>query len=408
MRGFTLQRDLASRSRMSSVVASLVLLTLLGGVLGGFADNGEADGVSEDSRVLVTARTLAKCSLDEPLQPGEHPPGCWRPYGPRSPFNAVVPGNPTVRQDSAEIIKKMMSLGLIADMKIAPETASDWYHPLYFSSEDDPEYVIRCTNSVRWGPCEVEGMTVRIPAEARPASGGDAHLAVVEQHTGWEYDFWQASDRSPSGGVLRVTYGGRTRINGNGVGSDATAAHFGLAGGIVRFEELRDGSINHALFLFVGCSAEEEVLPALGNGRVCDDPTDAPAVGARLWLDMSRAEILALGLPEWKQALLIAMSVYGGYVGDTGGNEAFTIALESASSYTSFGQPNPWVHFVGESGVLEEDGVITFDIAEGVDWAGRLRVLEPVRAPCLGTRVGGPFCDYRTPSPPPDTRDAGP
>ncbi len=116
------------------------------------------------------------------------------------------------------------------------DTASDWQHPTYYSSPSDPEFQIHCTED--WGTCEVEGMHVRIPAAARAAGGHDAHMTVVDQASGWEYDLWQVTSKPRGGGRLLTSWGGRTRIDGDGLGSDATAAHFGLLAGSIRAEEM--------------------------------------------------------------------------------------------------------------------------------------------------------------------------
>src|SRR5205823_1344223 len=70
-------------------------------------------------------------------------------------------------------------------------SSSDWGHPSYYSWPVDPQFTIHCTES--WGRCQVEGMRIRIPDAARPAGGGDGHMAVIDQADGWEYDFWQCS-----------------------------------------------------------------------------------------------------------------------------------------------------------------------------------------------------------------------
>lgn len=313
------------------------------------------------------------------LQPGDHPPACWRPYGPDSPFNRRVRPSPTIHSRSNEIVSKTLSLGPVLPSVVAPDTHRDWFHPIYYSTPADPAYTIHCTNP-RWGRCEIEGMVVHIPDRARPAGGSDAHLGVVEQHTGWEYDLWKVEEKPDGGGTLRAEWGGRTRIDEDGLRSDATAAHFGLLAGIVRAEELIAGRIDHALFLLVACSSEEPVLPAAGNGAVCDEPQDAPAMGQLFWLDMSPEEIDALDAPPWRRTILHAMAEYGAYVGDTGGNEAFALKFESATSYTSFGQANPWLVFAGEPGVTDRDGILSFDIGRDFDWASRLKVLDPCEA----------------------------
>lgn len=315
---------------------------------------------------------------------GRWPTACWRPYGDASPFNLPVPARPRLAPDGEAMVTRLVDSGPIADLVVAPDTASDWYHPVYFSGQHDPLYTVRCRRA--WGTCEVEGMQVRIPAAARPAAGGDAHLAVVDQATGWEYDFWQAEPRPAEGGTLSVSWGGRTEITGDGLGSDATAAQVGLLAGAIRAAEMEAGRIDHALFMTVGCTAHRYVYPASGYGLDCADQEHAPAVGQHFWLDMTDAEIAGLDVPAWKRTILRALARYGAYVGDTGGNESFGFQLESGSTFTSFGVADPMVAFARaqESGVTDRGGGrYDFDLGSGVDWQGRLRVLDP----CVARRT---------------------
>ncbi len=208
-------------------------------------------------------------------------------------------------------------------------------------------------------------MQVRIPDRARPAGGSDRHLTVVDQRSGWEYDLWEVESKPSGGGELVTGYGGRTRIDGDGLGSDATAAHFGLLAGIIRAEELRRGRIDHALFLVADCDSGEFVYPARGRGAPCEDRTDAPAEGMRFQLDMSDAEIRALDAPRWKRAILRALARYGMFVGDTGGSP-WDLEFESGSTYTSFGYPDRILRYAKRIGIpREDDGRYHFDLDEG-------------------------------------------
>lgn len=318
--------------------------------------------------------------------PGRWPSACWRPYAATSPFNIPVPSAPRVLPGSRAMVDKVLAMGPIADLVVAADTDSDYYHPVYWSQPTDPVYTVHCTRT--WGTCEIEGHQVRIPAAARPAAGGDGHLAVVDQVSGWEYDLWQVKDKRPQGGVLDISWGGRTEIKGDGLGSDATAAHFGLLAGIIRAEEMRAGRIDHALFMFVGCTAETFVHPAKGKAAVCPNQTNAPPDGQHFWLEMSEAEIDALDVPAWKKTILRALARYGAFVGDTGGNEAFGFAFESGSSYTSFGLTDPLAEFAARqrSGVTHRRGRYYFDLGSGVDWRHRLRALDP----CVLSAACGP------------------
>jgi hypothetical protein len=273
-------------------------------------------------------------------------------------------------------------MGPIADMEVAPDTSSDWYHPTYYNSASDPLYTVHCVKYA----CAIEGLQVRIPVQARPAAGGDGHMTVVDQSSGWEWDFWQVQSRSSSGGTLDISDGGRTLIEGDGLGSDANAGQWGLLGGIIRAPEMQAGHIDHALFMVVGCTHSGYVYPAEGDAGHCSDQTNAPVDGQLLQLDMTDSQIDALAVPAWKKTILRALAHYGAYVGDTGGNEAFSLQFESGSTYTSFGVTDPMVTFASQqtSGVSGSGGKWYFDLASGVDWADHLRVLDPcvARASC--------------------------
>jgi hypothetical protein len=225
---------------------------------------------------------------------------------------------------------------------------------------------------------------------------------TVVQPDGWEYDFWEVRPKPRGGGTLRFTIGDRLRIDGSGLHGDATAAGFGNLAGIIRAPELTAGRIDHALFLVVRCTSTGRdfgygvrrqhrsdegsyVYPADGGGAPCDsDDADAPPMGARLQLAMSGAQIAALPIPSWKKAVLRALATYGGYIGDTGG-PGFGVQLESSTTYTAFGRPDPLVAFAQQaqaesaSSVKEYFGRWFLDLAGGVDWARYLRVVTPPR-----------------------------
>lgn len=304
-----------------------------------------------------------------------------RPYASDSPFNRPLPSSPKLLSNSAGIAQRLDGWGPVQQLEVGQaDTTADYFHPVYVARASDPEYTVHC---LLWtSSCEVEGHKVRIPSAARPAGGDDAHLAVI-QRGGWEYDFWQVHDRPAGGGTLTVSHGGRTRIDGDGLGSDATAAEFGLAAGVIQGEEMELGHIDHALFVHARCTSGQSVYPAAPGttGSVCSDTANAPPLGARLWLDMSGAEIAALPVPAWKKTILRALHRYGGYVGDTtGGRVSWGIQALSGSSFTSYGKPDPWVLYANQVGIERWDGLFYFDVDGGVDWARHLKVVDPCTA----------------------------
>jgi hypothetical protein len=218
---------------------------------------------------------------------------------------------------------------------------------------------------------------------------------TVVQPDGWEYDLWEARARPAGGGTLRFGWGGRLRVDGNGLRGGSTAAEYGALAGVIRGAELRAGHIDHALFVVLRCTSDTTafgygvrphrrgdggssyVYPASKGGARCRGAgRDVPPMGARLRLAMSDAEIDALDVPRWKRAILRALANYGGYVGDTGG-PGFGLMFESGSTYTSFGAEDPLAALARSAGIHRRGGLYRFDIADGVEWGRHLRVLVP-------------------------------
>ena len=326
--------------------------------------------------------------VDDPPPPADCPvlswPGaCWRPFAASSPFNRPIPEDAPLVSNSDAIVRRMVSLyGGPAKMTAGDaDTEYDYSHPLYYPTASDPVFTLHCYET-SWGTCPIEGHRIRIPDAARPAGGGDAHLAVIDAASGWEYDLYKVRSKPAGGGVLEFRWGGRTRLDGDGLGTNANAAHFGLSAGIIRAEEIAAGQIDHALFMVVKCTAGK-VYPAGGGGSQCADPTNAPAGGMRFQLDYSEAQIEALPVPRWKKTILHALATYGAYIGDTGGG-GFNFQFESGSSYTSFGEADRLVEWAKtQPGVSAYRGKYVFDVAKDVDWS-RMRVIDPcaARAAC--------------------------
>lgn len=313
---------------------------------------------------------------------GNWPGACWRPYSADSPFNQKLPANPRLTPNSAQIVQRITGFGPLQHITAGQAgTERDYGDPVYWSRATDPEYTVHCVDD--WGTCGVEGAKVRIPNEAQPAGGTDGHMSVVDQATGWEYDFWAVKSKPAGGGTISIGWGGKTRIDGKGLDSQATAAGFGSMAGKLRVEELEAGRIDHALFLAARCTNGRTVYPVtVGHaGQRCSSigmsEENAPPMGTRLMLDMSYEEIAALPVPAWKKTILRAMREYGVILGDTGSNWA--IAEESALSHTAFGYEDRWEKFARDNAVpyYAPDDVYVFNMREGVDWQSRLRVVDP-------------------------------
>jgi hypothetical protein len=310
---------------------------------------------------------------------GVVPGACWRPYSDDSPFNKTIPSDAKVASNSDAIVQRLVGWGTPNHLTAGDaDTEYDWWHPTYYPAATDPLFTLHCT--APWGRCAIEGAQVRIPDAARAAGGGDRHLTVVDASSGWEYDLYDVSDKPAGGGTLSFSWGGRTRIDGDGRDSGATASNFGNMAGIIRAPEMRAGDIDHALFMVVKCDSGSHVYPATKSGHSCADsglPTaDAPPMGTRFQLNMSDAQIDALDVPAYRKTILRAMARYGMYFGDTGSN-SWGLAAESGSTYTSFGKTDGLVDFAKDAGVPSYNGKYVLNVRDGVDYAKYLRVVDP-------------------------------
>jgi hypothetical protein len=308
------------------------------------------------------------------------PPACWRPYSATSPFNQPIPRGARITADSARVVGRLLGFGPLQHLTAGDAgTANDYGRPTYFNHPGDPAFSVHCTEP--WGTCPIEGARVRIPDAARVPGGTDGHLSVVDQASGWEYDFWRVRSKPQGGGRLVIAWGGRTRIDGSGLGSYAVAARFGTLAGALRPEELETGRINHALAISVRCDSGRYVYPASHGSTPCADEglpnAGAPALGTRFQLAMTPAQIDALPVPAYRKTVLRAMARYGMYVADTGGT--WGIIKESSLVTTSFGLKDRWVSFARSIGApyWAADHRYVIDLRDGVDWARYLRVIDP-------------------------------
>src|SRR5271169_2541508 len=191
-------------------------------------------GASDASNGSYLASTNSACWQQfGSFSVGHWPPACWRPYGSRSPFNTPIPSNPRLSPESTAIINYMLvhHWSFEGDHFGNLTADSGGSRPVYWSQSTDPLVKVICGGR---DSCR-RGMRLHIPRGAQPEHQSDGHITVVDQTSGSEYDFWQAS--TPEHGVMTVSAGNRIPIGagtGTGLGGGAEAADLGLLGGLIR------------------------------------------------------------------------------------------------------------------------------------------------------------------------------
>ncbi len=173
---------------------------------------------------------------------------------------------------------------------------------------------------------------VPIPFGAKPAAGTDAQMVVWQPATDTMWEFWrmikQAGEwHAAAAGVMDHVSTNPGRFSsaawpGAQPWWGATATGLPLVGGLISIDELRQGTIDHALAIAIpDPRAGAWSWPATHGDGDNPDPDSLPE-GARLRLDPS-LRISSLNLPPVTRALAEAAQRYGIVIRDRSGVVAF-------------------------------------------------------------------------------------
>jgi hypothetical protein len=324
-------------------------------------------------------RSPADGSRTTPLSADHRPPASWRPFADYSPWNRRVPKNAPIDRHSNVFVKRLLEQDAVEPLRVGiADTPLDFSHAIYFADQSDPRY--RISGGSKLEPYRIDGETVRLPDGAKPAAGADHHLGVV--YDGEHWGCYNASvDRAAR--EIHCDAGRKVPIDGVGLHAADTSARFPSLAGRIRYQEIAAGQIKHALFAASSQIAYTWVYPAEKSDGG-DNPSDGyPPMGSLFQLDPSymTGERLAT-YPPWKRAVLRAIRDYGFYLGDSTDRGLKVFPIESGTSYTSLGRPDPWVayakahHLPSSFDNSIDRTVYKFDLQSGVDWS-RLRAIDP-------------------------------
>jgi hypothetical protein len=271
----------------------------------------------------------------------------------------------------------------------------DLNSPLYYGQASDPVYTFEsCASSTN-----AKGSKFHAPSQAAcKFVGGDSSLGVWDQTNGMLFGFytfvpkvWQKLPACPGNGhtgtdedPCPLSYSSCSQYdwwNYEGFGPGG-----GLGGGGValrtRGVEVLSGRIPHGLYLVTRCTAGK-VFPSYGYTLACADAdagtSHRPPNGSLVLLDYTATQLADIKskVPLWQYLLLEAMTVYGGYIGDTSGdldnkNGAGGIVpaatFEGPAAYNMFNLPYPigdWLMSFPHSDVSQEQPLYCFSRGAG-------------------------------------------
>ena len=223
----------------------------------------------------------------------------WR----REPVQHAGHGRP-LASNSAAIVGRLTSASPQPDKVTTgdADTPGDWSHPIYFSQPSDPVYTRPLHRAV--GHLRDRGHAGRDPRRRPGRPGGsDGHMAVIDQASGWEYDFWQVSSKPDGGGRSRSAGAGARAIDGRRprLDRDRRALRARRRGDPSRRARRRrdqprpvHGRQVHQRHL--GLPGGPRRRPRLLRDRTLK--RRAPAMGQRFFLDMTRRRDRRSAVPE--------------------------------------------------------------------------------------------------------------
>lgn len=165
------------------------------------------------------------------------------------------------------------------------------------------------------------------PIEGTYESDGDRHVLVLDKAACMLYETWSSYFED---GEWNVGSAAKFDLNSNALRPDgwtsADAAGLPVLPGLVRYDEVKAGSINHAIRMTISQSQRAYIHPATHFASSKTD-SNLPPMGLRLRM---RADYDLSGLSGDALVIATAMKKYGMIVADNGSNWYFSGESNSA------------------------------------------------------------------------------
>ncbi len=331
MRRLGLPRD-RLRMQASAVAASMAILVA--------ALAGCATGTGHDPG----ARSAARACLARAASGGNPP------FSPSSVWNAPVPSNAPLDRSSSRLVGQL-------GVELQRETAGHvgpwiniWQYsvPIYRVSACEPTVPVHLDH--RQAPALQQAFSaVPIPPGAQPAGGTDQEMVVYQPSKDRMWEFWEMHRQADGwhaswGGAIDGVSANPGYFHGPGPTRSwgASASGLSVMGGLITPEDVRGGTIDHALAITLpDVRAGQFALPAERTDGKDAAPNGIPE-GAHLRLDPS-LDLSTLHLSPLALQIARAAQRYGIIVRDYSANVAFV-----AEDPRGIGS-NPWPQLIGNA-----------------------------------------------------------
>lgn len=314
------------------------------------------DGATCGNGTCESAETLSSCPQDctAASSPQGKPTSLpafadLRLYATDSPLNRKIPPDAIIDPNTTEYVNLIAQAaatdGFVIEFK-------QFSAPLYVADSGTPrtDVYLACGQDYA-GVSFLKG--VPIPDFAEPANDvdgadnpiplgrcGDAadqdnQMIILNLETRCEYDFFQARFEN---GRWVASWANSLSLDSSGIyarGFSARGSGFTTLAGLIWPDELRSGTIQHALgFSYPGVAAGGPVAPATESDGVSTTPWALPE-GARLQLDPA-LDVDTLNLAPFAKTVAKAMQEYGIILFDDG---SAGVSIEAIDPKSTMGNP---------------------------------------------------------------------
>ncbi|MCU7802750.1 MAG: hypothetical protein KZQ96_06085 [Candidatus Thiodiazotropha sp. (ex Lucinoma borealis)] len=247
------------------------------------------------------------------------------------PFSDNSPWNKPLIEYQEYVDNDIIKVRKINNLSAVVINSKKWSIPFYKASKYDPVLNVYVKNISK-------NVSLRMPKEAQPAKGKDAHLNILSENKKTIYEFYKYNKAKRIAKSLKIV-----DIEGLGVSQKpgyilGTRAYGGSSvGGLIRNWELaQNEKINHPLALAIGGKYLKSgyVWPASSEDSHSNKSyTGTIAMGSVITLP-KELDISGILSNDTAKNIAHALQEYGGYIVDTVGNNNIILYAEPTANHS--------------------------------------------------------------------------
>jgi hypothetical protein len=279
------------------------------------------------ARLLTYGFFLSALACTPTTAPGPSAEGNTADLGPnahlngRRPFPDDNPWNTPIDHEPVDPNSDLLIASIGADANLHPDFGANWNGgpfgiPYVVVEGSQPGVAVSFLyhDESDPGPYPIPDDA---PIEGGADSDGDRHIIVIDRDNWMLYELF---DAHPTGNGWQAGSGAIFDLNSNALRpagwTSADAAGLPIFPGLVRYDEVEAGEIEHALRFTVNSTRRAYTYPARHWASSSNDPS-LPPMGMRVRL---KADVDISTYPEAAQVVLRALKTYGMILADNGGN----------------------------------------------------------------------------------------